>query len=246
MRKIFLASASIAAGLMGGQALAQSGYVGAAYSSVEVDSSGVSADGDAWGIEGSANFSNGPGIGFALDAAFSDSDESDSVVGGTGHLFYRGDSSLFGGFIGVTDSDSTSSWYAGGEAQAYMSAATLGAAITYVTNDDVDVDGWGLNGAARFYPIPNLGLGGNLGWFTLDAGGADADAVTYGLNAEYQLSAAPISFLAGYSRFDSGDVDLEADAWTVGVRYNWGGTLKERDQGGGSLAGLSGAGALRY
>ena len=46
----------------------------------------------------------------------------------------------------------------------------------------------------------------------------------------------PISIYGGWNHFDLDDFDTEADTLSVGVRYNWGGSLFERNRNGASLA----------
>ena len=80
----------------------------------------------------------------------------------------------------------------------------------------------------------NFRLNGNIGYASVDAGAGDDDAMIYGVGGEYQFAS-----VAGLDRrwlqtfdFDGGDVDT----WTIGARYNWGGTLRDRDRKGASQA----------
>jgi hypothetical protein len=52
------------------------------------------------------------------------------------------------------------------------------------------------------------------------------------VNGEFQFTGAPFSIAAGYRHFEVNDEDISVDAFTVGGRWNWGGTLMERDKAG--------------
>ncbi len=240
-KKLLLASLGAAA-LFGGEAFAQSGYLGlGAYQS---DVEGVSDDVTGATAEASIALGKTGGLGGAFDIALADSDEVDSVVAGTAHLFTRQEGFLVGGFIGATDTENgPTTWYTGGEGQLYLSQATLGAAVTYGRNEELDADGYGVGAAGRFYATDNLAFGANLNWVTIND--VDVDATSYGVGAEYLLSFVPVSLTAGYTRLDSDGI--EANQFALGARWNFGaGSLKARDRSGASLAGLSGASGFRF
>ena len=223
---------------------ATTGYVGAAYGHTTSD---PGSDDNAWAIEGSATFNNLSGnLGVGVDAAVQDSDHSDTTTAGTVHVFGNTSQYLVGGFAGITHIASTDVWDAAGEGQLFHDNTPLGLAVTYVNDDDFNTHGWGANANAKFFVNDNFALGGNAGWFSLDAGSSNADAWVAGLAGEYQLSTVPVSFTAGYEHYDSNDVNLKVDTFTLGVRYNFHGTLKDRNRAGGDLAGLSGVSSLHF
>lgn len=243
MRKLLIAAAAIFAVAAPGVAAAQTGYVGAVYANTDIDGFG---DSDAYGVEGAVLFDTGNGLNFELDAAVLDSDDTDAAGALAAHLFSRNDRYLFGGFVAVADSDDSTTWEVGVEANKYYDRWTLAGAVSYADNDDANVDGVGANVQARFFPHDNLRLQANLGYANLDGPGGDADGWIYGVGAEYQFAAVPISIGAAYARTDFDDAGVEADTIGVTVRYNWGGTLFDRDRSGASQAGLSALGsALR-
>jgi hypothetical protein len=232
MRKLFLGAAAAMALAAPGVASAN-GYVGLDYANVDAD--GFESDG--FGVSGSAVVT--PNI--ALDAAVADNDD-DTSWGATGHLFTNNSSYLIGGFLGFAGNDDTTTWGGGAEGQVYLNNVTLAAAVGYGANDDADVDTWGVNGEARYFISENFRIEGGLGWANVDGGGgADDDALSFGVGGEYLFAAAPISVGLGYSntQFDEADVDIDTISATV--RYNFGGgSLMDRDRSGGGLAGLSG------
>jgi hypothetical protein len=157
---------------------------------------------------------------------------------------------LIGGFAGVETSDDITFWGAGVDAQVNLAPATsLYGQAGYGTSDDLgDADFWTVRGEIRHFVRDNFRLQGSLGYTRIDARGGDADAWNAGVEAEYQFAETPFSVVVGYDHFDSNDIDTNADTLRVGVRYTFGGTLKDRDQSGaslGSVGRLFGAGLVR-
>ena len=226
----FFGAAAIAL-MAAAPAHAEGGYVGGVYGNVDVDGLG---DADFYGIEGAF-----AGANFEIDGEFVDSDDFDSAFGITGHLFSRNDSHLFGGFLGIDDSNDSTSWRGGVEAAGYFDRWTLAGAVGFGSNDDLDTDGYGINAEARVFPTDNVRLQGTLGWTSLDVAGFDEDVMTYGLGGEFQLDAAPVSFGLDWDHSDADVSGIEADTLTARVRWNFGGTLLERDRSGASQASVT-------
>lgn len=241
MRKIILAAAAVmAVAAAPAVASAQTGYVGGVYNNVDVDGLG---DADAWGVEGSVFFPTSGSLGVEVDASVVDVEDGDTGYSLAGHLFTRNDRYLFGGFVGVSDSDNNQTWTGGLEANKYYDRWTLNGSVAYASNDDADVDGYGVNVGASLFASDNLRFDANLGWANVDAGAADDDALVYGVGAEYQLDTVPVSIGASYARVDFDDSGIEADVVSVVARWNWGGTLFDRDRNGASQANRAGIGA---
>lgn len=239
MRNWIIGAAALLAVAAPSIASAQTGYAGVFAGNADA---GGANDEDFYGIEGAVAGVASGSLNWEIDAAYTDGDEADGAVGVTGHLYSRNDSHLFGGFIGVSDSDDSTTWVAGLEANKYFANWTLAGALFYGNNDDFDTDGYGVNVEARAFINDNFRLNGNIGYASVDAGGGDDDAMIYGVGGEYQLASYPVSFVAGYNTidFDGGDVDT----WTIGVRYNWGGTLRDRDRSGASQASVTGVSSV--
>jgi len=234
MRNWIIGAAAVLALAVPGVATAQTGYIGAVYGNADA---GAGDDEDFYGVEGAVAFSGSGSIVFEVDASFTDADEGDESYGIAGHIYARNDDHLFGGFVGIGSSDDSETWVAGLEAAKYFANWTLAGAVAYGSNDDEDSDGYGVNAEARIFIHDNLRVDLHGGYASIDAGAGDDDDVTqFGIRGEYQLAAAPISFTAGYSNtdFDAGDVDV----WSIGLRYNWGGSLRDRDRSGASQANL--------
>lgn len=241
MRSLIFGAAALLAVAMPGMAAAQSGYAGVTWANVDADGADST---DAYGVEGAVAFQGSSSISFEVDAAWVDSDDTDSVASIAGHVFTRNDQYLFGGFVGVTDNDDAgTTWTAGLEANKYFQNWTLAGAVAYASNDDNDVDAWGVNVQGRYFVNDNLRLQANAGWASVDAGAGDDDGTLLGVGAEYQFNAVPISIAAGYNHLDTDAGD--ANAWTLAVRYNFGGgTLRDRDRSGASQADIVGLGAF--
>ncbi len=233
MKKVFFGAAAVAL-MTATSAHAEGGYVGGVYGNTDVDGLG---DSDFYGAEAAFGGAN-----FEVDLSLFDSDASDSAYSIGGHLFGRDDSHLFGGFVSLSDADGSTTWTAGVEGNMYLDNVTLAGAVGYASNDRLDTDGLGIRTQARLFPSENLRLQGNLGWTSLDIAGFNEDVITYGVGGELQLSAMPISLTFDWNTADADTTGISADTVTFGVRYNFGGTLRDRDRTGPSQAGLTGLG----
>lgn len=228
MRKLILAAAAaLVAVAAPAIASAQTGYVGAVYN--DVDSDG--ADGEVFGLEGSVFFPTSGSLGIEVDAGVLDSDETDEAYGITGHLFTRNENYLFGGYVSYADSDDTSAWGAGLEANKYYDRWTLAGSVGYSEADEADDGVWGVNVGASVFASDNFRIDGQLSYASND----DDDVTGVGVGAEYQFDGLPISLGASYAHLDADAGD--ADTLGVTVRYNFGGgTLLDRDRNGASQA----------
>ncbi|NEX93121.1 porin [Caulobacter sp. 17J65-9] len=236
MKNVLFASAALAVVALAAPAFAQdaSGYVGGSYAKTDTDF----GDADTWGLDGAVAFSATDKLGVQIDAGYANTDvdgfDSSDAYNANVHLFTRNDAWAVGGFAGVTDAEDSTTWNIGAEGAKYLDNVTLAGAVAYANNDDADVDVWGIGGEARYFVSDNFRLNGGLSY-------ADADvekAWTVGLGGEYQFAATPVSLYAGYEHTKFDEADIDADKFTVGVRYNFGGqTLKGRDRSGASFNG---------
>ncbi len=242
MKSLLLVTAALAA-FAAAPALAQDGPVGSvgvSYGNSEAELGGLSADSDAWGVDGVVAM---PAFGewtVTLAGNAADSDD-DTIFAGTAHLTTLVGSDLrIGGFVGAADVADETALTAGFEAQKYLSRATLTGVVAYTTADDVDLDVWSVGGDAAFYVTDALRLNAGVSWMTIDD--ADIDGFTYGVGAEYQIANSPFSVTAGLSHSDIEDLDV--DSWNVGLRYSFGGGLQARDRAGAALPGSGVMGIL--
>jgi hypothetical protein len=213
------------------------GYVGLDYGNVDVNH--VGSD-DGWGASGSVAFQGSSSISFEVDAGVFDADHADTSEAITGHVFTRNDQYLFGGFVGYQHSDDDDSWSAGLEANKYFDNWTLAGAVVYDDNNDADTTAWGVNVEGRIFATDNLRVDLAAGYDSVDLPGpGDADVWDAGVGAEYQFASVPVSIGARYTHVDG---DIDADVVTATVRYNFGGSLKDRDRTGASQASITGIG----
>lgn len=240
-KNLFAATAAVAFLASAVAANAQTvGHVGANYSRTDFDVAGLDADADVYQLEGAVRFDAGP-LGAQIDAAVTNYDGDDTSFGATGHLNTKFGGGLVGGFAGVETSDDITFWGVGLDGQANLGPATsLYGQAGYGTSDDLgDADFWAVRGEIRHFVRDNFRLQGSLGYTRIEVTGPDADAWTAGVEAEYQFAETPFSVVAGYDHFDSNDISVNADTLRIGVRYTFGGTLKDRDQSGASLGSMS-------
>jgi hypothetical protein len=217
-------------------ALAQTGHVGVAYSSSD------EIDLDTWAVEGATTFAFSENIGAQVDGNIGLYDGGgDSEFGWriNGHLFYNAGNFRVGGVFGNSTIDvggiepRTTHWGAEGQynfGQVVVGASAIWGDADGVISPNIDYDSISLNG--DFYVTDNFVVGATYGFGSVDNGGGEADTTNYSIDAEYQFGSAPFSLTASWQHFEFDDVAIESDGFTVGARWNWGGTLRERDGAG--------------
>jgi hypothetical protein len=243
--KLFARATAALAMLAAPPALAQgSGHLGFEYGDLRLDLSefqDVEVEDHAFAGEGAVAFDYG-GLGFQVDGSIAGINRPEAaLVNLTGHFFFDGDNWRLGLVSGdavfLSESEDLDEWFFGAEGQvwaeraAFSGSAVIGSAESGFSSE---LDAWNIDGAADFYITDNFVIGAVAGWGNLeslfDEDGIDTTSV--GASAEYQFAGAPVSLHAGYSRFEIDDVDISSEAFTIGARWNWGGTLKQRDRAG--------------
>lgn len=252
MKKNLLAAAAAVA-LLGSAVAANAqtiGHVGANYSRAEFDLAGLGeADVDVWQLEGAVRFDAGA-LGGQIDGSVTDGEGIDTSFAGTGHLNTDLGGALVGGFAGVDISDDVTFWGLGVEAQANLAPSTLVyGQFGYGASEDFDdADFWAGRAEVRHFFADNIKLQGSAGFLSAETDAGDFDGWNAGVEAEYQFTGTPFSVLAAYDHLDSDDLGVDGDTFRVGVRYTFGGSIRERDQAGaglGSISRLFGAGLVR-
>lgn len=246
MRTQLIASAAaVALFAVAGAAQAQTvGHVGANYGRVELDAGSLGdTDADALQLEGAVRFDAGS-LGAQIDGSVQnfDADGGDATVwSATGHLNTKFEGGLVGGFAGVSTSDDVTLWALGAEAQFNVApSTTLYGQVGYGRAEDLnDADLWAVKGEVRHFFTDNFKLQGSAGYTKADTKGADFDIWNVGADAEYQFASTPWSITGGYEHGEIDDLNLKSDTFRVGLRYTFGGTLRDRDQSGASLGSAS-------
>lgn len=246
MRNQLFATAAVAAFFaLTGAAQAQTvGSVGAGYSRAEIDA-GAAGDGDldVFSADGSVAFDAGTLRG-AVDGSVANFDGNGGDATNwsvTGHLNKGFEGGLAGGFVGVTTNDEVTVWGVGAEAQFNVApTTTLYGQVGYGQSDDLgDADLWAGRAELRYFISDNFKVQGSAGYANIDTRLGDLDTWNIGADAEYQFANTPWSVTAGYEHGEMDDADLKADTFKVGVRYSFGGSLRDRDQAGASLGSVN-------
>lgn len=213
-------------------ALAAGGYVGVEHTTTDwqtisvVDLESLEGEfaigfgGENWGAQAEGSLGN-------IEASSGVDVDASSLAG---HLWYAGDNWRLGGVVARTKIDDfgVTEWAYGVEGTFDVTPnAVLFASITQGNVEDADIDILNFDLGASYYLTPNLRFGGEIGFGNIES---DADIRGYRLNAEYQLSAAPISLTLGWASYDVDDGALESESISIGARWNFGGaTLRDRD-----------------
>lgn len=243
MKKFLLGAVAALAISAPGVASAQSGYLDLGYSSSDAGANDI----DTWAVGGAYSWSGNGSLGFQLDGVVGQHEydvgaEADTYNLGA-HLFTRNESHLFGGFVGIGSTEfggpfDYDYYTVGLEGAYYMSRTTLNGVLSYSNSDDLNADATMLDLGATHFVTDNFSINGGVGFGEL----ADNDVTTYGVGAEYQFTGVPISLYGGYN---SSDYDgSEVDVFSLGVRWNFGGSLLDRDRSGASLTRNAGFGRL--
>jgi hypothetical protein len=220
---------------------AQPAYIGGLYQRSELDTPAGSGNSDGVAVEGAVTFAPTATLGLDLNAAYSDTNQSDDTTGIAGHLYAKGADYKFGGFVAAANANSDTYLEGGVEGQKSWDAWTLAGVVSYANLDDANVDAWGGDAQVRYFFGDDLRLDGKAGWHNVDFSGAvgDDDVWNLGVGGEWRWRGSPVSLTAGYDHYEFDSRNVDADVWTIGARWNFGGSLKERDRDGPSFGGLS-------
>ena len=238
MKALFLATAAVAA-FAAAPALAQDaiGSVGLGYTHSEVEgdntdgavidgSVATSAFGD-WTVtfDGSLNYSS-------QEDAFGDTTSAVAA-----HVSRLVNGVRIGGFVSVQNNELVDLATIGVEAQKTFDQATLTGSVSY--SDIADAEAWNAGIDAAYYPIEALRLNAGVAYASIDGdalfGNDSLDSWTYGVGADYHFAETPYSVFASYESTQFDDIDVDVDAFKIGVRYNFGGNLQAQDRAGANI-----------
>jgi hypothetical protein len=236
MKSLFLATAAVAA-FVAAPAMAQTpptGSIGVTWSNAEVED----FEADSYAIDGVVA---GPAFGewtvtLGAKGGWSDGNIDDKTFSGQVHLTRDFGGLRAGGFVSAGDAGpSATLWTVGGEVQKYFDKATLTGAVSYGNINEFDADIWSVGGDAGYYIMPNLRVNGSVAFSSIEAGGDSVDAYGYGVAGEYQIASTPMSVYASWDRTTVDDFDVDLDTLSIGLRFNFGGDLQQRERAGANL-----------
>lgn len=239
MKTLLFASAFAVAALASAPAFAQTtGFAGAAVSRAELETPFGNTDGESYSAGGSVYLPTSEALGFQLDLSASDADDAEATINGAAHVVTAMSKGRIGGFVAASTTDGDTLWGVGAEGQVYVDEQiTLAGVLAYAKEDEADIEVVGAGGQGRFFATDNFRIDANIGY--LDVQDVDVSIWVAGVGAEYQFAKVPVSVFGGYSRIGAEDVDVTADIFSLGVRYNFGGaSLKQRDRSGAAMLGL--------
>lgn len=244
MKTFLLATACAVAAMTAAPAMAQvNGYMGASYSLSNVDIDNDESELEGYGASAAMSAPINDEVTLQVNGALSDGLDSDVRGAFTGHLTDQiGDGvGRIGGFAGVTNAFDEKAWGVGMEGEFYQEDYTIAAHAGIFDANELDTNFWALGGQMRFFQNDFLRFDASLGYLKGDFYDEEAKGLTIGFGGEYMLPGTPLSLTAGAHRvaldFDD-DSEVSADTFTLGVRYNFGASLRERDRGGASLSGI--------
>ncbi len=245
MKHVLFATTALAATLYivspSWAAEAPSGYVDAGYVHTEAKSGSAKANGDGYAVSGSVNAPISDRWTVKGDLSIAKSDgSSDTQVTGTAHAFANtGQGWLVGGFVGGTHVSGDDAWAGGVEAQKSFDKTSLQGTVGYGKIDSVDAKIWNVRGDLNYFPADNVRLSATTGWDRVEVAGGHADAWTAGVGGEYQFAAKPVSLFAAWDHSEVNDFHVKSDAFTLGVRYRFGGkSLHDANRSGDDFGGV--------
>jgi len=244
MKLHLFVTAAVAAASLSAPAFAADavGSIGLSAAHTELDLGPISADGEAYTLDGSVALQTAPNWTVTLGGAAVTTDNGigdDTTASGNVALTYAGSDWRAGGFVGAGETAGETLWAVGAVAQKHIGDVTLVGTAGYGKVDGIDADLWGARGDIRYFVSDNFRINGGLGVARIDGSGADADLWTIGAGGEYQFAGTPWSVFAGVDHTEANDLDLTADTVKIGLRFGFGGDLKARDRSGADLAGAS-------
>lgn len=240
--RIHLMGATLALALAApGAALAQSGHVDLSYATQNYDFGGPEFEVEAVGVGGQVAFGGAP-LGVQLDGRYAiwggDADDVDVWSVGA-HVFKRHDAWLAGAYVGYDELEdfNADAWTAALETQFYLSRGTLSGVLSHSEWNGPGYAATMLEGEYRHFFNDNFSLHGGLGFGQGDIGTNDPDIWSGEVGAEYMFAGMPVSVFGFYRRssMDFGPGEMDVDTLSAGVRYNWAGSLMNRDRNGASL-----------
>ena len=238
--KLFATAALIAAAISAPAFAQQVGSIGAAvnYDDLRTDVSG--GHGTSAVIDGSVAvpLSGAWTVTANSGVSISNNNLSDqTVASGAVHLTTKIDDTWrVGAFTALSRPSNDTLWAAGGEVSKYFSNVTLTGLAAYGQSSDLNADLYSVRGEARYFVTDNIRLNAGAAWSRGDTT-RKSDLWDVNVGGEYKFAGTGWSTFGKYVHTESDDLaHLNDDAVKIGVRYTFGGSLKDRDRAGADLA----------
>lgn len=243
MKKSLFATAFAVAAVVCAPAMAQdeaahSGHVGASIAQTELDAFGSDGDFQTYGVHAAVFMPVRYDLGAQVNLGYADAEDADGGLSGSLALISDIEGGRIAGFVGGAEVADELMMAYGLQGDVHLTDVTLTGGATFATVDEFETDFWLVSLGGRYFASDTLRFDGGLGYVTGEFGGMDAEAWTGGVGGEVQLDG-QVSVFGGYNRIDVQDFDLTADTFSVGIRYNFGGTLRDRDRTGAAFGGLT-------
>lgn len=192
----------------------------------------------AWTVDGAYQF----GSNIQVDGGYTNVHSSDADLYSLGgHFFNRGDHWLLGGYLGYDrfngGGNDVNEWTIAAQTQYYADKTILSGDLSYSRSDQTanQLNTYQLSGDARFFATDNLNFDLYGGYGHLDTDFGNGHFFMYGAGAEWKPDALPVSLFANVDAFDlEGPGNIRS--WSLGVRYNFGGSLYDRYRNGAGLS----------
>lgn len=214
------------------------GYIGASAGAASLDAGAAGdLDADLTNLQGLLTLPLGSRAGLEL-AAEGTSFDGNSTTSPTVRLMFDIGPGRLGAFAGQTSGDGFDLDGGGLEGRFNLSPnwrldASAGAASG-------DVDARAGRGELRLFLSDNTRIDGFASGIHFEAGGGEDDGWIFGLGAEHQFRAAPVSLFGRVEHGELNDTGVSVDSVRIGARWNFGGgTLRDRDMDGQSSPGFT-------
>ncbi len=244
MKTILLGAAALAAISLASAANAQTfstGYVGGSYTTVNTgDSKAHTNDAQIFAVRGVASFELAKNLETQLDGDVAAVDfgipaySNVTTWGPTAHVFLDKDGNKIGAFVGYEDAGNDSVTAYGLEARMASGPFTFGATAGFGSlnapgttyNNDLRT----YRGQVSYFVNENLRIDVSGDSFRVSNNNrfSKGSLTVFGIGGEFQPMGFPVSLTAGVEQ--SSVSGHTYDAYTVGVRKSFGGTLKDRDR----------------
>lgn len=215
------------------------GYLGAEYGGYAMHANGTNWTSGAGSFGGAFALPIDSFSSVQLDADYSRLNPGQGAPGtnawdGDAHYTYKLDDIPIGGLVGGFSNHGTATWGGGIETIIPLDRFFWESQAVYAHTGTGSTDLWGGRTELRYFPTDDLRFTANLGAQHTSSNFAPTvtsidNIYSFGLGAEGRLMDSPWSAFVAYDHTHFGQSGLNSDGFTIGLRYNFGETLKARE-----------------